>query len=362
MDTTIGSRVRTILQEQGLTQKELAHKVGMPADALSRALNGVRGFGSLEIVQLADELGVEVYWLITGKEDPNRLQVAARHAYDHGTSTYSNRSASDDTGVLRDIQVAYQQACPSEPLPASRLPADAVELRQALAGPDGVRRFADVVEARFEVDVVRIREVGTDYAMSIGGRAVVVLRETANWFYENWSLAHELGHLVDGDDCATTSANAAAERAANRFAAEVLLPADEMKRLQDVTEATQLGSLLWDWGVSTAAVRIRAEALGLELRPTVRGWLETPTVQFLRATAMPDRWAEIAERRREATARRFPAFICDAHERGIAEGRLGASTLAWMLGVDEDAVEVSRPDTQRLSVQELAAAFGTSLA
>ncbi len=358
MDTTIGSRVRAILKERDLTQKEVANKIGMPADALSRALNGVRGFGSLEIVQLADELGVEVYWLITGKEDPSRLRVAARHAYDHGTSTYSNRSANDDAGVLRDIRTAYQQASPDEPLPASRLPADPGELRRALAGPDGIRRFADVVEAHFEVDVVRVREIGTDYAMSIGGRAVVVLRETANWFYENWSLAHELGHLVDGDSTATESA--AAERAANRFAAEVLLPATEMGRLQDVTEATELGSLLWDWGVSTAAVRVRAEALGLEFSPRVHRWLETPTVQFLRDTAMPDRWAEIAERRREATARRFPASICDAHERGVTEGRLGAATLAWMLGVDEDAVEVSGPDTQRLSVHQLAAALGTS--
>ena len=49
MDTTIGSRVRAILQERDLTQKEVARKIGMPADALSRALNGVRGFGSLEI-------------------------------------------------------------------------------------------------------------------------------------------------------------------------------------------------------------------------------------------------------------------------------------------------------------------------
>ena len=79
MDTTIGSRVRAVLQERGLTLKEVAHKIGMPADALSHALNGVRGFGSLEMVRLADELGVEVYWLITGKEDPSKLRVVACH-------------------------------------------------------------------------------------------------------------------------------------------------------------------------------------------------------------------------------------------------------------------------------------------
>jgi transcriptional regulator with XRE-family HTH domain len=360
MHTTIGSRVRSVLQERGLTQKEVARRIGMPPDALSRALNGARGFGSLEMVQLADELGVEVYWLITGKDDPSRLRVAARHAYDHGTGTYSNGSSDHDTGVLGDIRMAYQQAYQDDRPPASRLPADPAELRKALDSPDGIRRFADALERHFDVDVVRVREIGTDYAMFVGERAVVVLRETANWFYENWSLAHELGHLVDGD-FATTTANAAAERDANRFAAEVLLPVDEMKRLQDITEAAELGSLLWEWGVSTAAVRIRAEALALQLRPAVRGWLETPTVQFLRDTAMPDRWSEIAERRREATARRFPASICDAHERAVAAGRLGSATLAWMLGVDEDAVEVSGPDAQRLSPHDLAAALGTSL-
>lgn len=116
-----------------------------------------------------------------------------------------------------------------------------------------------------------------------------------------------------------------------------------MRELEQVDAPRDLSLRLWEWGVSTAAVRNRADALGIGLTREVRGWLDMPTVRLLREYAIPDMSFAISERRRSATARRFPAQLCDKHEEGIAEGRLGKAMLAWMLGVDEDAVEVDGP-------------------
>jgi len=54
--TTIGSRVRSAMQGAGMQQKQLAERVGMTPDALSRALNGQRGFAALELADIASVL------------------------------------------------------------------------------------------------------------------------------------------------------------------------------------------------------------------------------------------------------------------------------------------------------------------
>jgi transcriptional regulator with XRE-family HTH domain len=56
----------------GMSQRALTEKAGMTTDALSRALNGQRGFSSRELARIADQLGADLYWLITGTPDPQR--------------------------------------------------------------------------------------------------------------------------------------------------------------------------------------------------------------------------------------------------------------------------------------------------
>ena len=242
-------------------------------------------------------------------------------------------------------------------LPEHRLPAGVQELRDALASGGGVRNMADILEARFGIDVVRVREIGTAYSVYVGARAVIVLRETANWFHENWSMAHEVGHLVAGR-ASVNASKGTAEAQANAFAAEVLLPEPSVQRLAHVTTAEALGDLIWVWGVSTEAVRRRSDALRIELPKLVRDWLQDTTVSFLRKAFPASRWPEIAMRQRDAATRRFPATLTLAHERAIEEGRLGKGTLAWMLGVDEDAVEVAQPTIHEVDAEELVSMLG----
>lgn len=88
----VGERIRSLLP-LGMSQKRLAEKAGMTPDALSRALNGQRGFSSGELALIADHLGADVYWLITGRDDPRRVEIAARHTWTRDSASATTLDA-----------------------------------------------------------------------------------------------------------------------------------------------------------------------------------------------------------------------------------------------------------------------------
>lgn len=64
MDKTLSNQVKNLCQERGMTLKELAEKMGIKPESLSRALNGNPQLSTLE--NIANALGVEVADLLTG--------------------------------------------------------------------------------------------------------------------------------------------------------------------------------------------------------------------------------------------------------------------------------------------------------
>lgn len=50
----------------------------------------------------------------------------------------------------------------------------------------------------------------------------------------------------------------------------------------------------------------------------------------------------------ESAERKFPEWLKRAHLEKIAEGRLAKGTLAWILDVDEDELEVEQPAWEEL--------------
>lgn len=66
---SIGKRVREARKSAGLTQKELATKAGMTQSSLSELETG-ESAGTTNVATLARHLGVNAYWLETGKGEP----------------------------------------------------------------------------------------------------------------------------------------------------------------------------------------------------------------------------------------------------------------------------------------------------
>src|SRR5699024_1064019 len=161
-----------------------------------------------------------------------------------------------DRALRADGRLAFAQAGVERP--GALLPADAAQVRKLL--PEGfVREFIEHL-AMLDVDVVRLDGLSTAYSFTVEGRPVILLPESGNWFYENWSLAHELGHLALGHEgvIAGATGSDAGERAANAFAAELLLPAATMRQIAwDRINVSAVAELVWEWGTSTGAVRHR---------------------------------------------------------------------------------------------------------
>lgn len=359
---TIGDRVLQRLEQLDPRpmHREVASRIGMTPDAFSRALNGKRQFSSIELARLAEHLDADLHWLITGEPDPNRLTIAARHHFNHANGKRSVPGRDGDKPVLEDIALAYRQAYP-EPGKAPALPGSAEEVRAAL-GADFVRPFADRLESQLGVAVVRVPELSTAYCLTIGGRHVIAVPATGNWFRENWDIAHELGHLVKGHrDSDVASVNAdQREAAANAFAADLLLPVSLLKDIDwDSVSDDELASLVWSWGVSTDALFRRLSAVLGYAPKAVARWAPHPTQRLLRRhLRIASELDEITGRMDAASQRRFPLALQEAHLNLIASGVISTDTLAWMLGIDPATLEVDTPEIPEVATDEVAAALG----
>jgi len=359
---SIGERVQQRIGQVCPTarHRDIATDIGMTPDAFSRAVNDKRAFSSIELARLADRLDADLHWLITGEPDPHRLVVAARHNFDHTTGRREVPGRDDDDRILEDLALAYRQAYPS-PTVAPSLPPDPSEIR-SLLGEDFVRPFAERLEERLSIEVVRVSDLSTDYSFAAGGRRVIALQATGNWFRENWSIAHECGHLVldHHDDGLTEAEWSRFESVANAFAADLLLPIDVLTDIGwDHVDAARLAELIWRWGVSTDALARRLNAVTGSVPAVVREWSEQPTQRLLRR-----HWGsesgedEITLRMESAAQRRFPLVLQEAHLKGIESGDLGKGTLAWMLGIEEGALEVDTPSVSEADTDELTKALG----
>lgn len=355
---TIGERVRAALEHENRTQNDVASEVGIAPDAFSRAINGKRGFGALELADIARVLRVGVHWLITGEQDPFELALSARHETDQNTFDRQVSGAVADETVLSDIALAYQQC--ADQIRATALPQNLADLSKSL-GEGFVPRFIENVEA-IGVDVIRVEQLSTAYSFQIDGRAVIALNSSGNWFRQNWSLAHELGHLVAGHENVMPENGDVGrlEAEANRFAADLLLPVEIMKSL-DWASASEadVADFLWDRGVSAPALLRRMQKLGLSVSDKITDLLAQKTQAVIRRHSTKAGSGEINARMVAAAERTFPAWLIDAHVAAVAAGTVGKATLAWMLDVDVAGLEVEEPDgPDLLSADDLAELFG----
>ncbi|WP_426517512.1 helix-turn-helix domain-containing protein [Diaminobutyricibacter sp. McL0618] len=354
MTAEIGQRVRARIQEKfpGSKQEEIAESIGMTPDAFSRALNGRRGFAAVELAAISQLLQSSMYWLTTGARDPQEPRLVARHSYDHLTGTrWADWDGIGD--VVSNVRLAYSQVRLPE---ASTLtiPRAADEVRELL-GNGFIAEFADRVESRAGIDIVRVAGIETALALVMEQRPIIMLGETGNWFYQNWSLAHELGHFALGHvgtdlgDVTETTETDRQEFEANAFAAELLLPVDEMMAVDwDAMSPAELAYRLWEWGVSTSTLANRLDTLNIKPTIEIGGLLGLKTQTVLRRYWTGNDGLDdlITTRMDRAAVRRFPVALLAAHVDAIGAGTAPKATLAWMLGVAESEVEVDEPPAE----------------
>lgn len=68
VSVSVASNVRAELARRGLTQRELADKLGLTQTAISSRLRGIVAFDVDELAVVAETLGVRIESLMTGVE------------------------------------------------------------------------------------------------------------------------------------------------------------------------------------------------------------------------------------------------------------------------------------------------------
>lgn len=354
----LGQRILARLKKAhpGMSQNELARRVKMEESALSRVVNGKRGLASAELVALAKELRTSTDFLLLG-EETFPVEIAARHDYAGGS--YTVEYDVEVEASIRGIKNVFQQVAGSlEPVSVD-VPSTAAEARAMLervCGPHWTRHFASAVEETFGVDLVKIPLPGANgLSLRLPNAMVIVVPTEGSWSRQNWTIAHELGHVAAGDFTTLAAGPASnGENAAHNFAAELLMPEASMRQIRwDGITDKQLGEFLWSSGVSLEALKTRLRFLGLPQLTTKRTPWSLMRLSVEKLSPFDD---PLAERKWESAGRRFPARLIAAHEQSGRSPR----SLAWMLG----APEVAGVDDagEAPSSSDLADAFGLAIA
>ncbi|MBK7721875.1 MAG: ImmA/IrrE family metallo-endopeptidase [Austwickia sp.] len=234
--------MRSLIVDSGLSQAAFSADLGLDPTKLSKSLSGARRFTSVELAQIADRCSVTVDWILTGEEP---LMATAARAF-AGSSPERAVAEAARLVELREsaARLGYPQEWRPVPLRTSRtlayeqgtdLAAEA-SARLAALGLDVVTPdLAGLIEAAFGADVA-ITSLGDGFdglAASTPKAKVIVVAVSAVPYRQRFTLAHELGHLLSGDDqgihadediYSASGRKDPSEIRANAFAAAFLMP------------------------------------------------------------------------------------------------------------------------------------------
>lgn len=350
-------RVRDLIKASGLTQHGFGQQVGLDDSKLSKALGGSRRFSSLDLARIADLCTVTVDWLITGDEPP--LALAARTTGGSaGTAIQEARRLSTMRSDLAELGFPQAWQPPLVELGSggwveqgARLAEAALPQVDRFDGPLEPEDLAHLVETVFGADVA-VLDLGSGFdglATSSDAVKLIVLATSPVPARQRFTLAHELGHLLAGDDQGVhldedvfdkTQARTPSEMRANSFAASFLMPEARLRAAVGPTGLTEPGfaALACDLIVTPSALAFRLKSLRLIDAGTCDRFR---AISGRKAASMAGRGAEFARRVTEANRPRPPGLLArdayNAHD-------VGATTLrpyANLLGIDVDKLSRS---------------------
>jgi Zn-dependent peptidase ImmA (M78 family)/DNA-binding XRE family transcriptional regulator len=226
----IGRRIRDGREQARLTQAELAARLGRTQTAVSYWESGKRMPGLDDLIDVSVAVGQDVYFFLP-PDQPGQPVAAILRAE---TARLADRELELAVGALLDD--AERQDLPNRQLSIrSTQPAHAanelIELARIQQPPVDVHWLAELcgvlVLAREFPDALS----GLILELDVG--AVVGVNSKHVWQRQRFSVGHELGHHllshaerfhIDVADGAPPDHDYASERAANEFAAELLMP------------------------------------------------------------------------------------------------------------------------------------------
>lgn len=272
----IGRRLKAARTRAGKSQADLAKHLGITQTAVSYWEAGRRLPGVDHLMQIATFLGTPLTDLLPSTEEPRPAGALLRAVADQV----------DDTELAKRLEAFTEEAAAQEPPPAE-LTVTAAAARDAA---EQLLATAKVTAAPVDVyDLAHrcgVRVLTYDFDQMVDGLVVQLDDGPAIGLDESrgheerrrFTLAHELGHYllrhtatfyVDYHDAGSSSGqsphyNWRNERSANEFAANLLMPADLVRKAHRRTDS--IVELAQQFEVSKPAMGFRLSSLGL--RPT----------------------------------------------------------------------------------------------
>lgn len=280
--TSTAARVRRVIEESGLTQGEFARHVGLDAPKLSKSLSGVRRFTSLDLARIGELSGRSVEWLLGGDEPPLAMAARAALGTSTGTATEIAHDLTDVRSSLTGLGFPQRVTLPARPdlsgldyEQGAQLALVALD-HLAAQGVSAANDLPGAVESAFGIDVaiLPLGENVDGLAASTPAASLILAAPTAIPYRQRFTIAHELGHLLAGDDqelhvdediFGARSKAAGSERRANAFAAAFLMPVATLREAVGDAGLDEVGfcRLALDLQVSPAALAWRLSSLGL---------------------------------------------------------------------------------------------------
>jgi Zn-dependent peptidase ImmA (M78 family)/transcriptional regulator with XRE-family HTH domain len=277
------ARVTALRQLHGLTQGQLAERVGVSQSFLSYVERGQRPFPVELARRLTDQFDVpDAFFYVV----PTRTVISPITF--RKTSRASVRDEERIVALYNEACRLFQWASLNSGFPSARLPDPtehhqdpeilAHEIRRAvgLDGEDAVSNAVSLLESLGVgvIDGLDRQELDTQSAHSgvsrpshlIDRPIVALVTPAAPSAVKRLTLLHELGHLVLDRDLAApiTSTRSPIEHRAFVFGAAVLLPLNMMRRrVSDGLSLRDYLALKADYGVSVGGIVRRAKELGL---------------------------------------------------------------------------------------------------
>lgn len=318
------SRIREVIATSGLSQVTFAERVGLRASTLSQSLEGIRRFSSLDIARIAEIAGVTVDWLLgIARSKPATTAPAGGAAGEmietanliaevrtglaslgHPATSTPDLSFSPDSTATRQGADLAQQALAR--LPSNALPGSDVDLFDTIEHYFGV-----------EVAVQHLDQWMDGLAYNDEAAQVIVLATSGVPTRQRFTLAHELAHILAGDEQLHIDENITqphhdtSELRANSFAAHFLMPEIVMTALLGTNmpvDRDVFAGLVMQLGVSPDALARRLYQLG-RLSPAVRDqYRGMSTMECGHQAARTDRYGQWCTISRQA---RSPAALVD---------------------------------------------------
>lgn len=280
-----GRRLALARHLAGLRKNALAAKIEKSPTAVAGYENNSKRPAPATVAQLCLTLGVDPGFFLPGPQSSFEFEALPHFRSLRTTSQLVRDQAFAYAVVVNDIGMTLERHVefPSVNIPRlsvdvddkeSDLPEQAARLLRkhwnVVSGPMG--HLVRLAENSGVVVVFSPCQTASVDAYSLEGRhrPVIILNPTKNdYFRQRFDVAHELGHLVMHVDAEPGSRIVEAQ--ANRFAAELLMPTEELSDVLPAKADWQtLGRLKEEWRVSLQALLYRSRQLGVMKDVTYR--------------------------------------------------------------------------------------------